>query len=102
MENAIDNTTYDANGNVTHIGTNEAGRYAVYFDNLAGPTAIPANGYQFTFLGNSIYCPLTPMPYMWGLAVNDSSYGLIQDNVLYNWAGAGLVTVSGNEIGQRH
>ncbi len=96
-EIAIDNTTYDANGNVTHIGANEAGRYPVYFDNVAGPTATPLDGYQYTFIGNSIYCPLTPMPYIWGLAINDSHYGLIEDNVLYNWAGAGIVTLSGNE-----
>jgi PKD repeat protein len=95
----IDNTTYDANGNVTHIGTNEAGRYPVYFDHVAGPTAIPADGYQFTFVGNSIFCQVDPMPYMWGLDLNDSHFGLVQDNVLYNWAGAGLVTESGNETG---
>ena len=98
-EIAIDNTTYDANGNVTHIGTNEAGRYAVFFDNVAGPTAIPADGYQFTFIGNSIYCPLTPMPYLWGLDLNDSHYGLVEDNVLYNWSGAGIAAESGNETG---
>jgi hypothetical protein len=95
----LNNTTYDASGNVTHLGTNEGGRYPVYFNHLAGPTTTPTDGYQFTFLGNSVYCPLTPMVFKWGLVVNDSHYGLIQDNVVYNWDGAGIVTESGNETG---
>ena len=33
----LDNTTFDAAGNVTHVGANESGRYAVTFDNLVGP-----------------------------------------------------------------
>jgi hypothetical protein len=37
------------------------------------------------------------MPFVWGINVNDSHYGLIQGNVLYNWAGAGLVTKTGSE-----
>src|SRR5207245_8460730 len=54
--------------------------------------------YQYTFLGNTVTCPLTPMPFVWGININDSSYGLIQDNVLDNWAGAGIVTETGSEV----
>ncbi|MCI0641905.1 MAG: PKD domain-containing protein [Gemmataceae bacterium] len=93
----FDNTTYDIAGNVTHVGTNQAGRYPVYFNHLIGPTTSPQNGYQYTFMGNSVTCPLDPMPFRWGITVNDSHYGLISDNVLYNWAGAGIVTEAGNE-----
>jgi PKD repeat protein len=94
----VDDTTFDSLGNVTHVGTNEDDRFAVFFDEVSGPTTIPADGYQFTFVGNDISCPLSPMPYKWGLALNQSSYGLIEDNVIYNWAGAGLVTMSGAEV----
>jgi hypothetical protein len=96
---ALDDTTYDANGNLTHVGTNQGGRNAVYFDHLIGPAGGQADGYQYTFADNSVFCPLNPMPYRWGIGVNDSSFGLIQDNVLYNWAGGGIVLASGSETG---
>jgi PKD repeat protein len=92
-----DNTKFDANGNVTHIGTNQLGRYAVHFHHLMGPVATQANGHQFTFVGNAVSCPMNPMPFRWGITVHDAHYGLIKDNVLYNWAGAGIITETGNE-----
>jgi hypothetical protein len=33
----------------------------------------------------------------WGVAIEDSHYGLIKDTVLNNWKGSGLITVTGNE-----
>src|SRR5262249_11976838 len=92
-----DDTTYDEAGNVTHLGSNQSGRYPVQFLHLYGPAATPADGYQYTFVGNAVLCPVTPMAFKWGIDVNDSHYGLIKDNVLYNWAGAGVVTEAGNE-----
>jgi PKD repeat protein len=94
---AFDNTTFDANGNVTHVGTNQQGRYPVTFDHLIGPAAIPADGYQYTFSNNIVECPLTPMPFRWGIDINGSDYGMISGNVVYNWAGAGIMTEQGNE-----
>src|SRR5262249_8353872 len=41
--------------------------------------------------------PLKPMPFRWGITINDSHYGLVQDNVVNNWAGSGIMTVQGNE-----
>ena len=38
-----------------------------------------------------------PMPFKWGLAINNSHFGLIQNNDLNNWAGSGLVTITGAE-----
>src|SRR5439155_809463 len=96
---ALDNTTFDANGNVIHIGTNEEDRNPVQFRHLFGPTTAQADGYQYTFVGNSIFCPISPMTFVWAINVNDSDYGWIKDNVLYNWAGAGIVTKTGSEIG---
>ncbi|MCI0464832.1 MAG: hypothetical protein L0Z62_48545 [Gemmataceae bacterium] len=92
-----DDTTFASTGQPNHLGTNQSGRYPVYFRNLSGPAATPANGYQYTFVGNSVICPLDPMPFRWGITVKNSHYGLISGNVLYNWAGAGLVTQDGNE-----
>jgi PKD repeat protein len=95
--NPLDNTTFDGQGNVAHVGGNEADRNPVQFRHLIGPVAPQADGYQYTFVGNAVFCPLNPMPYVWGINVNDSHYGLIEGNVLYNWAGAGLVTKTGSE-----
>src|SRR5712664_2451728 len=76
-----DDTTFDASGNVTHVGANQRDRNAVQFRHLFGPVAAQADGYQYTFVGNSIFCPLNPMPFAWGININDSHYGLIKDNV---------------------
>ena len=94
---ALDNTTFDAAGNPTHIGTNQDDRNPVQFRHLIGPTTPQANGYQYTFDGNSVVCLMNAFTYIWGVNVNDSHYGLIQDNVSYNWAAAGFVTKTGQE-----
>ncbi len=95
----IDDTTFNADWGVLRQGTNQSGRYAVYFSHLYGPAVTPPGGYQFTFTGNVVQCPLTPMPFKWGVAVNDSHFGLISGNVLCNWWGCGFVTEGGNETG---
>ena len=90
-DNGIDNTTFNASGNVTHMGVNEANRNAITFLDLIGPSSPQADGYQFTFNGNVVTCPLTPMPFIWGINVVNSYYGLIQNNDVVNWAGAGVM-----------
>jgi len=92
-----DNTTFDSSGNVTHVGTNQQDRTPVEFHHLMGPTTTPANGYQYTFIGNTVFCPLDPMPFRWGVTIDDSHYGLVQENVVDNWAGSGIMTEQGNE-----
>ena len=89
---SLDNTTFDSEGRVTKIGTNQIGRYAVHFHHAFGATTTPANGYQFTLVGNSI-----DGSSKWGITVHHSHYGLIQDNVVYNTRGAGVVTEDGSE-----
>jgi len=50
----LDSTTLDTNGNVTHVGTNQIGRYAVHFHHLMGPENPTNTGYQFKFIGNTV------------------------------------------------
>lgn len=97
--NTLDSTTYDANGNVTHVGTNQIGRYPVHFHHLFGPTTPQPDGYQYTFVGNSVFSTLNPAVYKWGITIHDSHYGRVADNVVYNVAGAGIMTEEGNETG---
>ena len=81
----------------SQIGDQSNFRVAVQFYHLIGPTTPQANGYQYTFIGNAITCPLDPMPFKWGLLIDESDFGLIQNNDINNWAGAGLVTLTGAE-----
>lgn len=97
LAEALDNTTFDAQGNPTHLGTNQAGRYAMHFHHLYGDPEIPENGYQFTAIGNSFVNDTASDPHKWSLTVHGSHYGLIQDNVVKNVAGAGIVSEDGSE-----
>ena len=88
----LDNTEFDAKGQVVRLGTNQIGRYAIHFHHDFGPRTTPANGYQFTLIGNAVVT--TPK---WGVTVHNSSYGLVQDNVVYNSRGTGIATEDGSE-----
>lgn len=93
-----DNTTYDANGNVVAVGTNQNDRHALTFTHLIGPSTPQADGYQYTFEGNSVFCPIVNMKFRWGVGIQDSQYGLLQGNVIYNWNGGGIVGVDGASV----
>jgi hypothetical protein len=88
----LNNTVTDSEGRARRLGTNQIGRYSVHFHHTFGPKRTPANGYQFTMLGNAI--DGSPK---WGIVVHRSHYGLIRDNVVYNTRGAGIVTEDGTE-----
>ena len=88
----LDNTEFDDNGKLTKLGSNQIGRYAIHFHHDFGPKQTPANGYQFTLVGNAV--DSAPK---WGVTVHNSHYGLIEDNVVYNTRGAGIVTEDGTE-----
>ena len=85
---SLNNTSIDVNGNVTAIGLNQVGRYSIHLHHVMGP-ANPANtGHQFTLLGNVIEGFLK-----WAIAIHDSHYGLIKDNIAYDGQGAAIVMV---------
>jgi len=88
----LDNTEFDNDGKLTKLGTNQIGRYAIHFHHDFGPQQTPANGYQFTLVGNAV--DSAPK---WGVTVHNSHYGLIENNVVYNTHGAGIVTEDGTE-----
>ncbi|HYR84828.1 MAG TPA: G8 domain-containing protein [Terriglobia bacterium] len=88
----LDNTEFDDQGQVRRLGVNQIGRYAIHFHHYFGPKQTPADGYQFTLIGNAV----DGAP-KWGVTVHNSHYGLVQDNVVYNTHGAGIVTEDGTE-----
>jgi hypothetical protein len=73
------------------------GRYALHIHHLTGPRITPPNGYQFTLIGNAIDGGSVPHDGKWGMTIHNSHYGLIQDNVAYNYGGAHFMFEDGSE-----
>lgn len=72
--------------------TNPPGCYSLHLHVCPGPRTPPANGYQFTLVGNCIEDNTK-----FGMTLHECSYGLCRDNVLYNVGGAGIMIQNGNE-----
>jgi hypothetical protein len=77
--------------------SNPIGRYPVHFHHLMGPVTTPSNGYQYTFVGNAIDGGSTTHNRRWSVAIHNTHYGLVSDNVAYNYAGALFTTEDGSE-----
>ncbi len=58
------------------------GRYAVHFHHLIGPIT-STTGYQFEFIGITVQSSRK-----WAVAIHNTSYGLLEDNVVYDAQGA--------------
>jgi hypothetical protein len=84
----LDSTVIGATG-VTHVGTNQIGRYPLHLHHHVGPVT---SGPQFALIGNAI--ENSPK---WAIAVHDSHYGVVTDNVVYHAAGGGIVGEDGSE-----
>lgn len=102
---ALDSTAFHPDGSVAHVGTNQIGRYSIHIHHLDGPTTPQPEGHQFTVVGAVSNGGVNSTDdtalhnFKWGMAVHDSHYGLIQDNIFLNWAGAGFAFEDGNEFG---
>jgi hypothetical protein len=77
--------------------TNHIGRYPLHMHHLSGPLPTPANGFQFTMIGNAVDGGSVETRFKWGIAVHGSHYGSIKDNVVYNYNGAAIATEDGSE-----
>ena len=84
-----------AEDTVEHV--NQIGRYPMHFHHLMGPEAAPAGGHQYSFVGNAIDGGSTTHNRRWAVAIHNSHYGLVSDNVAYNYAGALFTTEDGSE-----
>lgn len=94
---AIDSTTFDESGEVTHVGTNQVARYSDHLHHVYGPVdGIDVGGdrYQWVSIGNSITGARK-----WGTAIHNSHFGLVSDSVYYDSDGAAIVTEDGSEYG---
>jgi hypothetical protein len=82
----LDSTTTDATGNVTHVGTNQIGRYPWHFHHCLGPEKT-TDMYQFEATGLAVRGAEK-----WGIAVHGSHYGYVGFNVIDGAKGSGIVT----------
>lgn len=88
----LNDTTFNADGSVSHIGTNQKGRYPVHFHHDFGPETT-ADPYQFIIADSVIEHGLK-----WGITLHNSSWGLVQDNVVIGPGGGGIVAEDGDEV----
>ena len=82
---------------------NQKGRYPVHAHHLIGPRVPQSNGYQFTLVGNTVDFgdENNQQDRKWGISIHESHYGLIDRNIIDRASGAGMVTESGSEAGNR-
>ena len=83
--------------------SNQKGRYPIHAHHLIGTSNGQSNGYQFTLVGNTVDFGQEnhQQDRKWGLTIHGSHYGLIERNIVYRASGAGIVTESGEEVGNR-
>lgn len=91
----LSNTLFHAGGHAYQIGTNQESRYPIHLHHLVGPREIPASGHQYMIQGNSVHSSISNLK--WGITIHGSHFGLVDQNVVYNFAGAGIVTEDGSE-----
>ena len=78
-----DNTIVNEAGQVVHIGSNQAGRYAFHAHHLVDP---------FRLSGSVV-----EDGWRWGITVHNTDSSLIERNVVYEATGAGIMTEDGSE-----
>ncbi len=89
---SLNETTTNELGEVTHIGTNQIGKYSIHAHHLTGPMNPTNTGYQFKLIGL-----VSRNTSKWGITIHDSHYGLLKDNIVYNSQGASIAFEDGSE-----
>lgn len=91
----LDNTTADAVGNITHVGTNQVARYAFHWHHVhAHHEPDPSHPH----IGHIVGCVLTGSDVgKWGIVQHGTHSVHIEGNVCDNFVGAGVVAEDGNE-----
>ncbi|SFL23757.1 G8 domain-containing protein [Nitrosomonas aestuarii] len=90
----LDSTTYDEYGAVTHVGTNQIGRYPLHAHHLMGPVNASNTGYQSRLTGTAFDdCE------KWCMSHHNSHWALVQNNVFAKATGSSYMHEDGNETG---
>lgn len=88
----LDNSTFDATGKLTRVGTNQIGKYPFHMHHLWGPVNPTNTGYQAQVIGNAIVGSKK-----WGMTVHNTHYVNVTDNIIHDLEGAGIATEDGTE-----
>ncbi|QDT06272.1 RTX-I toxin determinant A from serotypes 1/9 [Rubripirellula lacrimiformis] len=83
----VDDTVTETSGNLVQIGRNVAGRYSVHLHHLSHPAMVDGI--------------VVRDARKWGIVVHETNDSTIRDSIVYDVDGAGIVTESGNETGNR-
>ncbi len=91
------NNTVFSGDTVTHVGTNQIGKYPLHLHHLGGRDT-QSNGHQFTLIGNVIDGGDNfSHTRKWGITIHGSNFGLIDNNIVFNVFGGGIVLEDGSE-----
>lgn len=91
--------TYASDGSVATYPATQRGRYAWHFHHVFGPVSPQNNGRQGTLYGCSFWdSTYGQSKHKWPLTAHDSSYLLLQWNVIVHPAGSGIAFEEGTEI----
>ena len=89
----VDDTVFGEDGTLQRVAKNQRGRYALHLHHVAASCETGMSSAQaFRLVDNVIEGAAR-----WGLVIHDSHFGLIEDNVIYGFEGAGIVTEDGSE-----
>ncbi|WP_160168410.1 calcium-binding protein [Novipirellula maiorica] len=86
-DEAVDDTVISDGGDVIHVGANPAGRYPFHTHHLHGSVALTDSVVQDGL--------------KWGITIHKTNNGLIEDNIVYDVDGGGIVTEDGDEFGNQ-
>ncbi|MGA8258911.1 MAG: G8 domain-containing protein [Arenicellales bacterium] len=92
----LDNTEYRSDGTLEKIGKNQIARYPLHLHHAIDPKSVVDRSAQFRLQGNVVQGGPR-----WGIVVHGSHFGLIENNVVFDVKGAGIVTEDGSETGNR-
>ena len=91
----------NAEVSIRHCEMESLGRAVIGSNNWQEPVKFQGLRKKPVYEDNSNWCSLAPddCRFKWPLMIHDTHYGSFKRNVIHNWAGAGVVVWSGNEIG---
>ncbi|WP_419194221.1 G8 domain-containing protein [Novipirellula herctigrandis] len=86
-DSQVADTLFETDGSVFVIGENQVGRYPIHLHHLSNPFLI-----EGVVINDGL---------KWGIAIHDTNNGLLQNSIVYDVDGAGVVTENGNEVDNR-
>ena len=88
------NNTTGTYGNITHVGTNQIGRYALHSHHVTRWNYDPVTDVNGCAVWDTVDAQAK-----WGVTIHGTTWSKCQNNVVYNKAGWGIGTENGAEIG---